>query len=77
MKAGQLVPDAMILRLIINELKTRGWLYPQTPNPTYTLASNSATLDASNFITETFLNLLGGGMRGPTKGCFVFDIFAE
>lgn len=27
MKAGALVPDTMILRLIVNELTTRGWLF--------------------------------------------------
>lgn len=42
MKSGSLVPDAMILRLITHELKSRGWLYPaSTPQP-YVLSSTSA-----------------------------------
>ncbi|KFX93574.1 hypothetical protein V490_04787, partial [Pseudogymnoascus sp. VKM F-3557] len=39
-KAGSLVPDAMILRLILHELKDRGWLFPgEKP---YDLNSSSA-----------------------------------
>lgn len=57
MKAGQLVPDAMILRLIVNELKTRGWLYPRPSSAdTYTLAASSATLDHLDFASDTFIN---------------------
>lgn len=33
MKSGALVPDAMILRLIINELTTRGWIRDSTLRP--------------------------------------------
>ncbi|KAK7542764.1 adenylate kinase-like protein [Phyllosticta citribraziliensis] len=32
-KTGALVPDAMMVRLIINELSTRGWLVPDTIRP--------------------------------------------
>lgn len=33
MKTGALVPDTMMVRLIINELNTRGWLVPDTVRP--------------------------------------------
>jgi len=55
MKAGGLVPDAMILRLIFNELKIRGWLKP-SPSNTYTLAASSSTFEASDLDTDTFVN---------------------
>jgi len=37
MKTGQLVPDMMMLRLIFNELSTRGWIKPEGPVMPYTL----------------------------------------
>lgn len=40
MKSGALVPDAMILRLIINELTTRGWIRDSTLRP-YAVYFNS------------------------------------
>jgi adenylate kinase len=40
MKAGSLVPDTMILRLIVNELTARGWLRDGSPRP-YSLYSSS------------------------------------
>lgn len=55
MKAGEFVPDAMILRLIANELKTRGWLTTQSSN-TYTLAACSVAPEASDIDTDTFVN---------------------
>jgi adenylate kinase len=46
MRSGSLVPDAMILRLILSELKTRGWLFPgQTPE-SYSLNTSSANTSA-------------------------------
>ena len=42
MRSGALVPDRMILRLILNELKTRGWLFPPA-GQTITMASMSAS----------------------------------
>jgi len=57
MKAGALVPDAMILRLIINELKTRGWLFPRpASSDAYTLAASSSTMETSNSDTDSFVN---------------------
>ncbi|RFU29471.1 hypothetical protein B7463_g6879, partial [Scytalidium lignicola] len=57
MKSGSLVPDAMILRLILNELKSRGWLYPaSTPQP-FTLASSGlATQDETSADADIFVN---------------------
>ncbi|RDW75966.1 GTP:AMP phosphotransferase [Coleophoma crateriformis] len=48
MKSGALVPDAMILRLILNELKTRGWLFPSSDSDVLTLNSVSAAATTSN-----------------------------
>jgi adenylate kinase len=45
MKAGALVPDAMILRLIINELTTRGWIQDSTLRP-YALYASSVEMPA-------------------------------
>ena len=39
MRSGHLVPDAMILRLILHELKSRDWI--RTPERTLTLSSTS------------------------------------
>jgi adenylate kinase len=41
MKAGALVPDSMILRLIVNELTTRGWIRDSTLRPYAVYASSS------------------------------------
>lgn len=50
MKAGELVPDAMILRLILNELKTRGWLLPPGGPATMTLSASAMDFDTDSFI---------------------------
>lgn len=44
MKAGDLVPDKMILRLILNELDTRGWVKrgPAVPYTLHYAAENAA-----------------------------------
>lgn len=42
MRSGSLVPDGMILRLILNELKVRGWLFPPGGQDTLTLNSSGA-----------------------------------
>src|SRR5450432_3850483 len=55
MRSGALVPDAMILRLILNELKTRGWLFPTSDPETLTLASATATASASDFDTDSWV----------------------
>jgi adenylate kinase len=43
MKAGALVPDTMILRLIVNELTKRGWLTDNTVRP-YSVYSSSMSM---------------------------------
>ncbi|EAT88429.1 GTP/AMP phosphotransferase [Parastagonospora nodorum] len=44
MKTGALVPDAMILRLIVNELTTRGWIRDSTIRP-YAVYSSSVEME--------------------------------
>jgi adenylate kinase len=53
MRSGALVPDAMILRLILHELKTRGWLFPAGQSP-LTLNS-SASFAEHDFDTDQFV----------------------
>jgi adenylate kinase len=58
MRSGKLVPDDMILRLILHELKSRGWLFPSTSTPPLTLssaASSSAEEDSSSSVDD-FVN---------------------
>ncbi|KAH8596766.1 P-loop containing nucleoside triphosphate hydrolase protein [Bisporella sp. PMI_857] len=47
MRSGALVPDAMILRLILHELKARDWISTDTSPLTLSLASMSASASAS------------------------------
>jgi adenylate kinase len=42
MKAGQLVPDTMMLRLILNELNKRGWVRSDEDARSYTLNCSAA-----------------------------------
>lgn len=56
MKSGALVPDAMILRLILNELKTRNWLQFEGRPSTMTLSSmSSAAAQQEDFDTDLFV----------------------
>jgi adenylate kinase len=55
MKSGALVPDAMILRLILNELKTRGWLFSPEGPQTLTLASSAVAASAEDFEADNFV----------------------
>lgn len=54
MRSGALVPDAMILRLILHELKTRGWLAPSGSQTPLTLNSMSAAA-AQDFDTDSYV----------------------
>ena len=45
MKAGALVPDSMILRLIVNELSTLGWIRDSTLRPYAVYSSSFAEAD--------------------------------
>ncbi|KAF1810529.1 P-loop containing nucleoside triphosphate hydrolase protein [Eremomyces bilateralis CBS 781.70] len=60
MKSGALVPDSMILRLIINELKSRGWLEQENIMP-YTLNSSASTeaFPSGDSLEEDFLSSMG------------------
>jgi len=54
MKAGALVPDSMILRLIINELTNRGWLTSDTIRP-YTVYTSSISMESDNTVDSVFI----------------------
>ncbi|KAF1975650.1 adenylate kinase-like protein [Bimuria novae-zelandiae CBS 107.79] len=54
MKTGELVPDAMILRLIINELTTRGWIQDNTLRP-YSVYSSSTGVDDADTTVDSVL----------------------
>jgi len=56
MKSGALVPDAMVLRLIMNELNTRGWINGERVMP-YTLNSTSTDMafDARSPAEDAFV----------------------
>jgi len=47
MKPGALVPDTMILRLIVNELTTRGWIRDGTLRPYAVYASSVSMADST------------------------------
>lgn len=55
MKAGNLVPDNMMLRLIVGELTTRGWLSSGPVLP-YTLAATSVTDPVTSSIPDSFMD---------------------
>ncbi|KAF2118362.1 adenylate kinase-like protein [Lophiotrema nucula] len=54
MKAGALVPDSMILRLIVNELTTRGWITDSTIRP-YTVYSSSMAMAMDDTVDSVFI----------------------
>ncbi|KAF2730173.1 adenylate kinase-like protein [Polyplosphaeria fusca] len=54
MKAGALVPDSMILRLIVNELTTRGWITDSTVRP-YTVYSSSMAMGMGDTVDSVFI----------------------
>jgi adenylate kinase len=73
MKAGGLVSDDLILRLISNELNQRGWLFPDdTRAPMMTLNSSvlgpetsPTTLDDDPFFTGRTFNTAGSAGAQP------------
>lgn len=76
MKSGGLVSDDLMLRLISNELFTRGWLKGQGPPPVMTLTSASAagpdtfdTLDQSpgQSAVDSILNASACGAHSPPE----------
>lgn len=54
MKAGALVPDTMILRLIVNELTTRGWLTSDAIRP-YTVYSSSIDMEGESTVDSVHI----------------------
>jgi len=55
MKAGKLVPDNMMLRLILNEMGKRGWV-DTGPIIPYTLASSSVTEPSLSPAANSFMD---------------------
>lgn len=60
MKAGALVPDTMILRLIVNELTNRGWL---TDNAVRPYAVYSSSMDMRGMDETVDSVLIPSGLR--------------
>ncbi|PVI08033.1 adenylate kinase-like protein [Periconia macrospinosa] len=54
MKAGALVPDTMILRLIINELTTRGWIQDSNLRP-YHVYSSSTGIESEDTVDSVMI----------------------
>jgi len=54
MKAGALVPDTMILRLIVNELTTRGWIHDSALRP-YAVYSSSIAMDRTGTSVDSVM----------------------
>jgi adenylate kinase len=81
MKSGSLVPDAMILRLILHELKTRGWIAPPAGSQLLTLAASAATeqdFDAEDhFVSSPSLANLSAPPRtsNDPSASFILDGF--
>lgn len=81
MKSGDLVPDAMILRLIMHELKTRGWLSQAGGAQPYTLNSMSGAVsqdyESDNFVEQA--SLADASVRPQTSddpdASFILDGF--
>jgi len=55
MKAGKLVPDGMMLRLILNEMGKRGWV-DNGPIMPYTLASSSISEPSISPMTTSMMD---------------------
>lgn len=54
MKTGELVPDTMILRLILNELTTRGWIHDNTLRP-YSVYSSATGMEEADETVDSVL----------------------
>lgn len=62
MKSGALVPDATILRLILSELTSRGWLEPESAHPATLHASSiSSPPDRSDDCSPSSSSPIGSG----------------
>lgn len=56
MRSGELVPDSMILRLILNELKVRGWLHVPGSAATMSLNSSATSSASTDFDIESYVD---------------------
>lgn len=54
LSAGLLVPDTMILRLILNEFTTRGWLQDRSKT-SYSLNSNTPQISDAELVDDAFI----------------------
>jgi adenylate kinase len=54
MKSGALVPDTMILRLIVNELTTRGWIQDNSLRP-YAVYSSAVGMKADETVDSVMI----------------------
>lgn len=53
MKAGALVPDSLMIRLILGELRSKGWVSgPSSPMMLSSTATTASMPEADNFIAE-------------------------
>lgn len=62
MRSGALVPDSMILRLIVNELTTRGWIQDSNLRP-YAVYSSSLEMGADENVDSV---MIPSGLRTST-----------
>lgn len=58
MKSGALVPDAMILRLILNELKVRGWLFSSGQPETISLSCSTVGAAQESYQNDHFVETM-------------------
>jgi adenylate kinase len=56
MRSGALVPDDMILRLILHDLKSRGWLSSSFSNPLTLSSAAASAADSSSSSVDDFVN---------------------
>lgn len=81
MRSGELVSDSIILRLILNELKSRGWLHVPGSAATMSLNSNAAnSLAASDLSIDSYVNTPSLATTSPTtsddpSASFILDGF--
>ena len=78
MRTGALVPDAMILRLILHELKERNWI--DTPQQTLTLssmatASQDVDVDADLYVEQPSLAYSAPTTSEDPSASFILDGF--
>ena len=79
MKSGALVPDGMILRLILHELKSRGWVKPSgTQSMSLSSAAASAAQqdsDADLFVEQPTLAQSSPQTSDDPSASFILDGF--